>query len=78
IWADLKRERALHMPARPTHEPAQVTDQDIAEMPLFLPHPASDPQPPLTLVHPTGQQRHKSSSLWPTGHDEGAQMLLFA
>ncbi|HTF65782.1 MAG TPA: hypothetical protein VK638_24140 [Edaphobacter sp.] len=47
-------------------------------MPLFLPHPASDAQPPLTLAHPTGQQKHKPSSLWPTGHDEGAQMLLFA
>jgi hypothetical protein len=78
VWADLKRERALHMPARPAPKPEQDTDQNIPEMPLFLPHPASDQQPPLTLVHPTGQQKHKPSSLWPTGHDEGAQMLLFA
>jgi hypothetical protein len=78
IWAHLKRERALHIPARPTHEPAQDTDQDIPEMPLFLPPPASDPQPALTLVHLTGQQKHKPSSLWPTGHDEGAQLLHFA
>jgi hypothetical protein len=80
IWADLKRERAHHMPARPTPEPEQdsVTDQDFPEMPLFLPHPASDPQPALTLVHVTGQPRHKPSSLWPTGHNEGAQLLLFA
>jgi hypothetical protein len=78
IWADLKRERALHMPASPTHEPEQNADQDIPEMPLFLPHPASDPQPALTLVQPTGQPKHRPSSLWPTGHNEGAQMLLFA
>jgi hypothetical protein len=78
IWADLKRERALAMPARPAHEPEQDTDQDIPEMPMFLLHPTSDPQPALTLVHPTGQQKHKPSSLWPTGHDEGAQLLLFA
>jgi hypothetical protein len=77
IWADLKRERALHMPASPTHEPEQDTDQGIPEMPLFLPPPAS-PQPDLMLVHPTGQQKHKPSSLWPTGHDEEAQLLLFA
>ena len=77
IWADLKRERALHVPARPTHEPEQDTDQNIPEMPLFLPRPAS-PQPDLTLVHPAGKQKHKPSSLWPTGHDEGAQLLLFA
>jgi hypothetical protein len=80
IWADLKRERALHTPARTALEPEQDTEtgQDLPEMPLFLPHPASDPQPPLALVHPTGQPKHKPSSLWPTGHDEGAQLLLFA
>ena len=80
IWADLKRERALHMPARPAPEREAGTDtgQDMPEMPLFLPDPASDSQPALTLVHPTGQPKHKPSSLWPTGHDEGAQLLLFA
>jgi hypothetical protein len=80
IWADLKRERALHTPARPALEPEQDTEtgQDLPEMPLFLPRPASDPQPTLALVHPTGQQKHEPSSLWPTGHDEGAQLLLFA
>jgi hypothetical protein len=78
IWADLKRERALHRPARPAPKPEQDTDRDVPEMPLFLPQPASDHQPPLTLVHPTGQPKHKPSSLWPTGHDEGAQLLLFA
>ena len=78
IWADLKRERALHVPPRPAHELRQDTDQDIPEMPLFLPHAASDPQPAHTPVHPNGQPKHKPSSLWPTGHDEGAQMLLFA
>jgi hypothetical protein len=80
IWADLKRERALHMPARPAPKPEQDTDtgQDMPGMPLFLPQPASDPQPALIVVHSTGQQKHQPSSPWPTGHDEGAQMLLFA
>jgi len=68
VWADLKRERALHTPARPAPEPEQETDtdQDVPEMPLFLPHPACDPPPALTLVHPTGQPKHKPSSLWPS------------
>jgi hypothetical protein len=82
IWADLKRERALHVPARPALDPEQDTDAGISrempEMPLFLPHPTSAPQSALTLVYPTGQPKHKPSSLWPAGHDEGAQMLLFA
>jgi hypothetical protein len=80
VWADLKRERAQHMPSRPASKPEQDTDtdRDVPEMPLLLPRPASDHQPPLTLVHPTGQPNHKPSSLWPTGRDEGAQMLLFA
>jgi hypothetical protein len=82
VWADLKHERALHMPARPALDPEQDTDAGISrempEMPLFLPHSTSDPQPALTLVHPIGQPKHKLSSLWPTGHDEGAQLLLFA
>jgi hypothetical protein len=80
IWADLKRERELHMPPRLALDPEPETDagQDMSEMPLFLPHPASNPQPTLTLDHPIGQPKHKPSSLWPTGHDEGAQMLLFA
>jgi hypothetical protein len=43
IWADLKCERALHVPARPAHEPKQDTDQEIREMPLFLPQPTFDP-----------------------------------
>jgi hypothetical protein len=76
IWADLKRERDHQLPSRPAH-PSQdavaVTEEALAEMPLFLPQ--SEP-PDLTGVQATANQ--KSSRLWPTGRTESAQMLLFA
>jgi len=33
---------------------------------------------PLVLVQSSPKRKQKPSSLWPTGHDEGAQMLLFS
>jgi hypothetical protein len=78
VWADLKRERAQHMPnkpANPSQDAVAVTEEALAEMPLFLPQPASEP-PDLTGVQATSKP--KPSTLWPTGHAEGKQMLLFA
>jgi hypothetical protein len=43
--------------------------------PLFLPQPLPEP-PVITLVHAAGKQT--PSPLWPTGHAEGKQLLLFA
>jgi hypothetical protein len=80
VWADLKRERDLHLPSRPAHPPqgtVAVTEEELPEMPLILPQPVPEP-PPLTLVHPAGEPKQKPSPLWPTGHAEGEQLLLFA
>jgi SNF2 family DNA or RNA helicase len=77
VWADLKRERHLHAPssrAEPIQDP--VTEaQERAEMPLFLSQPENE-RPDLTVIH--SASKPKPSTLWPTGHAEGRQMLLFA
>jgi hypothetical protein len=80
VWADLKRERDLHLPSRPAPPPQDtvaVTEEALAEMPLLLPHPVSEP-PALTLVHSAAKPKQKPCPLWPTGHAEGKQLLLFA
>jgi hypothetical protein len=79
VWADLKRERAIHMPAAPVVPPAPESDNNELLEPSYLPELPSPPaQQPLVLVQPNSKRKHKPSSLWPTGHDEGAQMLLFS
>jgi hypothetical protein len=78
VWADLKRERDLHlasMPAHPSQDTVAVTEERLAEMPLFLPQPEP---PDLTLVQSAVKPKQKHSPLWPTGHGEGKQLLLFA
>jgi hypothetical protein len=78
VWADLKRERTLLLPSRPSHPPQDtiaVTEEELAEMPRLLPQRVPEP-PAVTLVHAAGKQ--KPSPLWPTGHAEGKQLLLFA
>jgi hypothetical protein len=80
VWADLKRERDLQLPSRGAHPPQDtvaVTEEELAEMLLFLPQPLPDP-PARTLVHSIAKPEQKPSPLWPTGHAEGKQMLLFA
>jgi hypothetical protein len=80
VWADLKRERTLLLPSRPSHPPQDtvaVTEEELAEIPLLLPQPVPG-QPALTLVHPAAKPKQNPSPLWPTGHAEGKQLLLFA
>jgi hypothetical protein len=80
VWADLKRERAQHMPnkpANPSQDTVAVTEKALAEMPLFLPQPVPEP-PAATLVQSVGEPKQKPSPLWPTRHAEGKQLLLFA
>jgi hypothetical protein len=52
-----------------------MTEEALAEMPLFMSQSVPEP-PDLTLVH--AASKPKPSMLWPTGHTEGKQMLLFA
>jgi hypothetical protein len=80
VWADLKRERDQHAPssrAEPIQDPVTDTEEMLAEMPLFLPQPAPEP-PALALIHPAATRKQQPSPLWPTGHAEGKQLLLFA
>jgi hypothetical protein len=79
VWADLKRERAIHMPT------VQVVLETSAVESSERPDPGSVPELPLTPVEEplvpvqsNPKRKQKPSSLWPTGHDEGAQMLLFS
>jgi hypothetical protein len=80
VWADLKRERDLHLPSRPAN-PSQdavaVTEEWLAEMPLFLPQPENE-RPDLTLAHSASNPKQEPSALWPTGRTQTKQMLLFA
>jgi len=73
VWADLRRERAQHMPSMP--EPGEESDpswphlsQGPVAASLSVPH----------LAEPTPKRQQKPSPLWPTGYAEGEQMLLFA
>jgi SNF2 family DNA or RNA helicase len=80
VWADLKREREMHLPNRPAHPPQDtvaVAEEELEEIPLSLPQPVPEP-PALTLVHPAAKPMQKPSPLWPTGHTESGQLLLFA
>jgi hypothetical protein len=74
-WADLKRERAQHMPALPIVSQTAPGEKDDPSLPL-LPLTASSSALHLVESNPTRQQ--KPSTLWPTGHTEGEQLLLFA
>ena len=95
VWADLKRERAQHMPAATVSIAAQEREsgrEDEAgqplpllssvmvdeEMALFASSSQDETTSALTLAHSVQEPRQKRSSLWPTGQDEGAQLLLFA
>jgi hypothetical protein len=80
VWADLKRERYLHLLSRPALAPldaASVTEEELSEMPLLLPLAVPE-APACTLVDAAVKLRQKPAPLWPTGHAEGKQMLLFA
>ena len=73
VWADLKRERAQHMVSMP--EPGKVDDSSL---PLLSQEPLAASSPAVHLVESNPKMQQKPSALWPTGHAEGEQMLLFA
>jgi hypothetical protein len=79
IWADLKRERALQLPERPALRTPILDTEDEEEGDKLLPllSAAGAPQPSLTIVSSNPKIRQKPSSLWPTGFEEGEQLLLF-
>ena len=75
----MKNERALHLPEKPAPailpEPADEREESL--LPL-VPEEIAPPTPTLTLVPANPKKSQKPSSLWPTGHAEGEQLLLFA
>jgi hypothetical protein len=70
IWQDLKRERALQLPARPEMTTPILDTEEEDEDDKVLP-------PSLTNVSSNPKVPQKPSSLWPTGFKEGEQLLLF-
>ena len=78
VWADLKRERAQHMPSMPMVSQTELVAQDDRSLPLLPLEPVTASSPALHLVEPNPKTQQKPSTLWPTGHPEGEQMLLFA
>ena len=78
IWADLKRERAQHMPSMPMVSQTAPVGEDDPSLPVMPLEPVGTSSPALHLVEPNPKTQQKSSTLWPTGRTEGEQMLLFA
>jgi hypothetical protein len=79
IWQDLKRERALQLPAGPEMTtPILDTEEEDEDDKVLPPLSAGEaPQPSLTIVSSNPKVQQKPSSLWPTGFKEGEQLLLF-
>ena len=73
VWADLKRERAQHMVSQTERE-----EEGDPSLPLLSQEPIAASLPVPHLVEPTPKRQQKPSALWPTGHAEGEQLLLFA
>lgn len=78
VWADLKRERAQHLPSMPIVSETELAGEDDSLLPLLSYVPDAESSPVPQLVQSTPKRQEKPSSLWPTGHVEGEQMLLFA
>jgi hypothetical protein len=75
VWQDLKRERALQLPEMPALSVSQTIEADDDSI---LEYPSGGIAPLASPALTPPKNRQKSSSLWPTGHKEGDQLLLFA
>ena len=78
VWADLKRERAQHLPSMPVASQTGAAEEDDPSLPLLSQEPLTASLPALQFVESTPKRQQKPSALWPTGYAEGEQMLLFA
>jgi hypothetical protein len=63
------------MPMVPQTAPGEEDDRSLLLLPM---EPVTASSPAEHLVEPNPKTQHKPSKLWPTGHTEGEQMLLFA
>ena len=66
------------MPSMPTLSQTESGEEGDPSLPLLPPELAGTSSPALHLVEPNPKTQQKPSTLWPTGHTEGEQMLLFA
>ena len=78
VWADLKRERTQHMPSMPVVSQTESVEEDDPSLSLMPLEPVTASSPTLHLVEPNPKRQQEPSTLWPTGHTGGEQMLLFA
>jgi hypothetical protein len=78
VWADLKRERAQHLPPMPMVSQTQLVTENDHLLPLLSQEPVTTSPPAPHLVESAPNRQQKPSTLWPTGQAEGEQMLLFA
>jgi hypothetical protein len=66
------------MPPMPVVSQTALGEEGDPSLPLLSPELAGTSSPALHLVEPNPKMQQKPSALWPTGHTEGEQMLLFA
>jgi hypothetical protein len=78
VWADLKRERAQHMPSMPVVSKTEAAEEDAQLLPLLSQETLAASPPAVHLVESDPKRQQRASPLWPTGYAEGEQMLLFA
>jgi hypothetical protein len=78
VWADLKRERAQHVPPMPVLLQTEFVAEDNPLLPLLSQVTVAPSSPAPHLVESDSKRQQKPSTLWPTGHAAGEQMLLFA
>ena len=78
VWADLKRERAQHVPPIPMVSQTELVAEDDPLLPLLSQELATTSSPALHLVESAPKSQQRPSTLGPSGHAEGEQMLLFA
>ena len=78
VWADLKRERGEHLAPMPMVSQPELVAEDDQLLPLLSQELVTTSSPARHLVEAAPKSQQKPSALWPTGHAEGEQMLLFA
>jgi len=69
VWADLKRERAQHMPPIPMVSQTElVAEDDPLLLPLLSQESVAASSPVLYLVESDPKRQQKPSTLWPSRH----------
>jgi hypothetical protein len=78
VWAELRRERALHVPVVEGDVRTEPDPELPAELPELVNPAIQQELPAPVLVHSGQKTKQKRSPMWPTAEEPGSQMLLFA